>query len=988
MSVQEPDHRIGPPPIGVGLLGPLTLHVDGVEVPVAGDRRRALLALLATAGRHGVGTGRLVDELWGTAVPKDPVAALHNLVSRLRNHLGRHAHLLERRPAGYRLSECVVDSDVVRELLATASATDDPTSRVRVTARALELWRGDPLGEFTGLADLGAERVALEELRQRLDDAHVEALVDAADPTATASATALVAANPLRESATRLLIRALAADGRTAEAMSVASGFRMRLAEATGLDPSPALGALEQSVAAGDAAIPISTRLAGPAAGSPRPAPTGGPMVGRERERAEVSRLLAAHRLVTLTGTGGVGKTTLALDVAADPVVFPDHAVYVVNLAAVAREDRVAAAVTSTLGLDLDAAASPSTVARHLGTGASLLVLDNCEHLLAACRELVGEIIRFAPRVRVLATSRVVLHLPAEYVVRLQPLQVPSHAPGTVDTALRQPAIRAFVEHAGRRNPDFAVTERDLPDLVDLLGRVDGLPLGIELAARQAAVMPVAEVVGLLGRALDLATGTAGGGTARTLRVSVDVSFRLLSGPDQAVLAAVATFPGGVTVRTFESLAGHVGGVDDPLETLHRLVDSSLLVADASEGRYRLLHLIRHYLLDHLEASGMLAAAEDRFLEECVATVREIEVAWLGSGERAANRRLHAEMDNVRSARDLAAARDRIDVLVAITTSLFLVGIWRNIRELWTWAIEIAQSERLDDQAGRAAVLSAGAEAARLVGEFDLALDLAERALRLEEARPPRDGDRIDDRLLGAHAATAAVAHFRGDFPVAIRHWTWCGGHESLGPAYLASAALAASYAGDAEHAARLLATARTEIAAAAGPSQHAFLDYVQAELIAPADPASALALYRRAHELADDVGATFIVGIARVGAASCLTRVGDTPRAAEAYVVLLEAWRDSGQRTQLWTTARNAVTLLRARGRREVAELLVRAAELDPASALDPSSADATPFGTSPSEVPAPVAGLVLDADEVLEQAIGELRAIAAEMTPPDADA
>ncbi|MFC9982252.1 BTAD domain-containing putative transcriptional regulator [Gordonia sp. NPDC127522] len=983
------------PAVEVGLLGALRLRVDGVEVAVPGERRRALLALLTVAGRYGMGTGRLVDALWGDDLPREPIAALHNLVSRLRRHLGRHGDLLERRPDGYRLRVSVVDVMIVRDLLASAADTPDPAERLRLTVRARELWRGEPLGEFAGIPDLDTERVALEDLHNRLADTHVEALVECRDPSATATARAGVASAPLRESSARLLIRALAADGRVGDAMAVAMEFRDRLRERTGLDPSPALASLEQRVAAGSEYGPAETHHGSGVSSRRRPAPPAGPLVGRERERAEIIRLLSAHRVVTLTGPGGVGKTSLALDVAADPAVFPGYAVVVVNLAAVARADRVLPSVVSTLGLEVGVGASVDAIARAVD-GSLLLVLDNCEHVLSSCREVIAAIVELAPAVRILATSRVVLSLPAEYVLRLQPLTFPTRIVDVdVDAVARQPAVRAFVEHALRRNPDFAVSSRELADLVDVVRRVDGLPLGIELAARQAAVMPMSAVARMLDGALDLATGTGPDDQRRlTLRSSIDMSFRRLTVVDQAVLAALAPFPGGVSLRTFESVARSVdaevigaGGIGvrgdgglDPVETLHRLIDSSLLVADASGGRYRLLHLIRTHLLDHLDRAGVLAAAEDRFLDECVATVRDIGDEWLGVAEFEANERLHAEMDNLRSARDLALARGRVDVLVAITTSLSLVSTWRNLTELWTWAIESARSVWLDGHPDRAEMLSAAAEAARLVGEFDLAVDFATAALRPNATGTPPDPDA--PALVGARAARAAVAHFRGDFAVAVREWTRCGTHPSLGSAFLASAALAASYAGDSSEAARLLAEARSTLDPSAGPSQHAFLDYVHGELLSPHDPSSALALYERAHERAAGVGATFIVGVARVGAAACLVRVGDVPRAAQAYVVLLGAWRDSGQPTQLWTTARDAAALLRARGRIDVADLLVECADLDPAAAVDTRRGAADHADGDMVHTDNMVHA---DTAAVLDRAMRELREIGESTSPDD---
>ncbi|SDU54723.1 BTAD domain-containing putative transcriptional regulator [Gordonia westfalica] len=975
------------PAVEIGVLGPLTLRIDGVDTAVTGARRRALLAVLAMAGPHGVTTMRLVDSLWDEQLPADPTAALHNLVSRLRRHFGRYSDVVERRPAGYRLvvPDDAIDAAVVRELVTTATTASDPEIRLRLTRRALGLWRGQPLGEFSGVADLDAERVALEELRSRLDDVHLDAMLETGGPGAAAAAKDALAAAPLRESTARILIRALAAEGNTAEAMAAAAGFRVRLAEETGLDPSPALAVLEEQVAAGGLpAVQVSAgRASGPmsaASGPRRPPRPDGPFVGRERERAELTRLLTEHRLLTLTGTGGVGKTRLALEIAGDPTVLTGHTVHIIDLAAVVEPEGVGPAVASTLGLDPGgnpsaASGSPEVLAHAIPGGPMLLVLDNCEHVLAACREVVVALLRGAPEVRILATSRVVLQLSAEYVVRLQPLPTPREA-CVGEQAMRQPAVRAFIEHARRRVPDFVPAEHDLATVGDIVHRVDGLPLGIELAARQAATMPLDDVARVLDTALDLATGRGHDDRRQqTLRVSLDMSFHLLSAPDRELLTSLAIFPGGVTLRTFGSLARHVSGdgraVDPAMEPLHRLVDSSLLVADPLAGRYRLLYLVRQFLLDRLRESGGLDAAEDLLLTQCVLTAREIDEDWLGPEEPQANRRLHAELDNFRAARDVALACGRIDELVSITTSLSLVSIWRNIHELWMWAIELAESPEIDGHVREDEVLAAAAEAARLTGRFDLALNLAGRAVDASTSagRDPNGA---------AYGASAAVAHFRGDYAVAAQRWSAAADLDSrVGAAYLASSALAIAYGGDRRRAARVLAEAGDRVAADAGGSQHAFLDYVQGELVASRDPATALALYQRAEARAEAVGATFVLGVARVGAASCLAQVGDRASAAQAYRFLLRFWRDSGQPTQLWTTARNAASLLRAVGRREIADLLLSCAELDPAASLDGprNGDDAASTGGG-------MAAFV-SADDVIDRALRELGETVDELEP-----
>lgn len=324
----------------------------------------------------------------------------------------------------------------------------------------------------------------------------------AGDRAVAAEAAAAAAAAPLRERSVLLHVRALAAEGRAAEAMATAQAFRTRLAEETGLDPGPELALLEQRVASGAAGGAPVAAPARRTVGRPD-----GPLVGRDRDREEVLRLLTTNATVTLAGPGGVRKTRLAVDVAAEVSATEEGDVVVVDLAAVDRPDRVCPAVASTLGLRVAGPVGAAEVGAALADRRLLLVLDNCEHLVASCRDLVSTLRRLAPRLRVLATSRVTLDVPGEYVLRLQPLPVPREYVGG-DALRRQPAVRASVEHARRRRPGFELADDDVADLLDVLRRIDGLPLGIELAARQVSVMPLPAVRERLDRALDLVLGS------------------------------------------------------------------------------------------------------------------------------------------------------------------------------------------------------------------------------------------------------------------------------------------------------------------------------------------------------------------------------------------------------------------------------------------------------------------------------------------------
>ncbi|MBJ7358850.1 BTAD domain-containing putative transcriptional regulator [Nocardioides sp.] len=919
-----------PSAVWVGVLGPLALRVDDADVKVPGVRRRTLLATLALARGRVVGVERLVDALWPDDPPDDAAQALYNHVSRLRADLGPAGGRLTRRGAGYvlELTDDELDATVVRA--AADRLADLPPEQVLADAReALDLWRGPALEEFRGHPELDVEAVALDELRLRLHDELVRARIEVGDGSAVADASAAVAADPLRERSVLLLMRALAGEGRAAEAMTAGSSYRRLLAEETGLDPGPALARLEQEIAAGGLA-PHEPE-AGPARRTvARPS---GPLVGREHDYDEVLRLLAGHRVVTVTGPGGVGKTRLAFEVAAGLAEAHDVDVVVVDLAAVEDATRLVQAVATTIGLRLIAAepSTPVEVATALADTPLLLLLDNAEHVAEACRDLVDAIDRHAPAVRVLVTSRVTLHAASEYVIRLQPLPTPRDA-GDLAALERQPSVQAFLEHARRRDRGFELTAIDAAPLVEILQHLDGLPLAIELVAGQVAMLPLVAVRDRLSRSLDLATVGEGheDDRQRTLRLTIRWSYDRLTSAQQMLLRAVAAYPGGVDLVTVEELADEVAPGYDPMRLLHGLVDASLLDVDPGRARYRLLFTVRAFLIEEVEALGESADAEDRFLRWAVRAAEEIGAGLYSTAEALADRRLRAELDNLRAARDLARSRGLLDERVEITLAVDEPALWRDLREIWSWCLELATSPEIAGHPREVELLGAGAEAARQAGDYERAVALATRGLEMGRA--------TGTSTARCWSALAAVAHYRGDFAAAARDWQRSA--RSVGPSaagLLASAALAAAYGGDRAGAETILAEARTHVQVHPIGSNRAFVTYVEGELAAADSADLALARYTAAVEEARSVGATFVAGVAEVARATLQGRIGDRATAAAAYSRLLDAWRTSGHGPQLWTTARNAATLLVDQGYpREAALLLLRADATPDAAAVD----------------------------------------------------
>ena len=926
------------PEVWVGVLGPLALRVAGAEVRVPGTRRRALLATLALARGRVVGVDRLVDTLWPDDPPEDAAQALYSHVSRLRRDLGTAGGRLARQGAGYvlELTEDELDATVVRAVVDGLPHLP-PDRALGRALEASELWRGPALEEFRGHSDLDVEAVALDELRMRLRDEVVRARIAVGDSSAVADASAAVAADPLRERAVLLHMQALAREGRTAEAMAAGTTYRRRLAADTGLDPGPALGRLEQEIASGE----LAARDRPPAWSARRTvARPSGPLVGRQQEQDEVLRLLAGHRVVTLTGPGGVGKTRLALEVTAALAELDQVDAVVVDLAAVEDASRVVQAVVSTLGLRLASAEQPTAldVAAALADARLLLVLDNAEHVAQACRGLVDAVDRHATGVRVLVTSRVTLHANSEYVVRLQPLPTPRDAQDLAALE-RQPSVRAFLEHARRRDRSYELTALDAEPLVEILQHLDGLPLAIELVAGQVAMLPLAAVRDRLGRALDLVSGADGHeeDRQRTLRLTIRWSYDRLTSAQQALLRAIAAFPGGVDLATVEALADEVAPEHDPVRLLQGLADASLLDVDPGRTRYRLLFTVRAFLLEEVAALAELAATEDRFLRWAVRAADEIGAGLQSPAEARADRRLRAELDNLRAARDLARASGLLDARARITLAFDQPAVWRDLREQWSWCLELAHAPETVGHPREVEIKGAGAEAARQAGDYDHAVELARHGLGIAGETGANSPE-----AARCWSALAGVAHYRGDFASAARDWARsarAAGPEAAG--LLASAALAAGYGGDRAHATALLAEARQRESTSPIGSNHAFITYVEGELVAVDDPAAAIASYVAAVEEARSVGANFVAGVAGVALASARARTGDPATAAAAYSDLLDYWRTTGHGPQLWTTARNAATLLLAEGHpREAALLLLRADATPQAAAVDPDIA------------------------------------------------
>ncbi|MCW2912897.1 MAG: AfsR/SARP family transcriptional regulator [Actinomycetia bacterium] len=597
------------------MLGPLEAQTDdGAATVVGGARLRRLLILLALEPGRMVSSDLLIDGIWDNDPPMGAANALQALVSRLRRVLPGVE--VESHPAGYRL---VIEADAVdvtrfeRLVAAGRSALPEDAARAaRILREALDLWRGPALLDVASVDFFRAPVARLSELRVAALEDRIEAdLRLGRGRELTSELFSLVAEHPLRERMVGALMRALVAAGRPAEALTVYERAREVLADELGADPSAELSALHTAVLRGEV-NPAPVPKTPPVTVDIRPQTnlrTGlTSFVGRDEDVAQVGKLIGEYRLTTLTGPGGTGKTRLSVE-AARPLLgrLPDG-VWLVEFAPLIDGADVPQAVLAAMGLREQGSMSMGPVGEPLDrlvaalrTRSTLLVLDNCEHLIGAVAGLADRLLGECPRLRILATSREPLGITGEALWPVERLALPPEGAGVAE-AMSYPAVRLLADRAVAARPGFEVTERTVPAVMRICRALDGLPLAIELAAARLRSLSAEQLAGRLDDRFRLLTGGSRMALPRhqTLRAVVDWSWDLLTGAERAVLRRLAVFSGGATVEAAERVCADGAEV---LALLDALSDKSLLVA-TGEGRYRMLETIKAYGLERLAEAG------------------------------------------------------------------------------------------------------------------------------------------------------------------------------------------------------------------------------------------------------------------------------------------------------------------------------------------------------------------------------------------------
>jgi predicted ATPase/DNA-binding SARP family transcriptional activator len=743
----------------------------GRPVQVGGHRVRLLLILLALDAGKVVPAYSLIERLWEEQPPANSGNALQSLVSRLRAALrqaGLGDQVVESHPAGYRLAVAPEQVDAVTfEARARrgsqALASGDPVTARRILREALDAWRGPALADASGARFATGPAARLEELRTSAALDLIEAgLALGESEGLIGELRAMIAAEPVAERPRGLLMRALYTAGRQAEAVAEYAQARDLLASELGVDPSPRLEQIYLAVLRQDLpeagppaspspfTVPDSGAARAPgdasaaellAGGDPphrgRPAAVRKPLtsfVGRDEDVARVLKMLDEGRLVTLTGPGGAGKTRLALEIAARlsreaPARGQDDGpgrawsgcqVWFVELTPVTDPGDVPSVVMNALGIretpviahagagQLGSLAEPAQrLVAALAERHDLLILDNCEHIVAAAAALADEILAGCPGVRVLVTSREPLRIPGESLWPVAPLPVPPAAgpvpggrvpdeigSGTADGQVAgYAAVRLLADRAAAVRPGFTVTESNADDVTRICRALDGMPLAIELAAARLRTLSAAQLAERLDARFELLTG--GSRTVprhETLRAVVDWTWELLSGPEQVLARRLATFPAGATLAAAEQVCQD-GALPAKaiLPAIFGLVEKSFLtVAEDDEPRYRMLETIRAYCAGRLAEAGEEDRVRLAFAEYFLRLAETGDPMLRSAGQQTWMRRLTAEQDNMHAA--LRWAVERRDVELALRFGQSLSWFWLlrgQRREAGTMAGEI-----------------------------------------------------------------------------------------------------------------------------------------------------------------------------------------------------------------------------------------------------------------------------------------------------------
>ena len=969
------------------------IGADG-PVGVGGPRQELLLAALLARRRQVVGLDALEEVLWADEPPRTARSTLQTSVSKLRRLIGdQPGTALLARGSGYILEVPPeeVDADRFEAELAAARriAPVDPSEAFDRFDRAIGLWFGSAFGVHANQPLILPEATRCEELKlQAIEDRNDLRLSVGRMGDVISELEGLTTLEPLRERMWSQLMVALHRTGRQAEALRVADSYRRHLRDELGLDPSAAFVGVERSVVAdepeqlgvtGLASAPserdvveshvaerdvigphlVEHQAAEPQVlepttghasprGSRRLLPsTGLALIGRESTLDELESVVATSRLITLTGPGGVGKSTLAVEVARRLGPEFRDGVRMVEFAPLADEDSVVAAVAQAVDAERRFERSlTQAVVDVLSTQDILLMLDNCEHLVTGVAALVTDIVRWCPQVTIIATSREPLGLAGEVVHTVAPLTVPADPNAPIAELTGNPAVEVFVTRARQSASWFELTHADATAVAELCIQLDGLPLALELAASRMSSMTPRELLDRMNERFVL----LGGGTGRTPRhrTLADVvrwSYALLDERNRSLFARLSVFAGGFDIEAAESACAG-GGIEaeEVAGVLASLADRSLVVATPSDGRFRytMLETIRSFAADRLAEQADPVAVHRSHVRTFAERAQAGRTGLDGPDESQWAAMFDRDNGNFRVAVNTAISLGDVDAALRLVVSVAEAGS-RSIRyEVIDWTRQVVNApQALDHPLGPTALAILG-YGSFIRGELDTAISYGEQAIQLREQLNV-DPCGMPERVLGN-------AHFYlGDRDVAVQHIAKFAeitrefGTNGRHAHALYMHSVAQTSVGNLHQGEQLANEALAVAAQAGSATARSQASYAAGLALAHSNRAKAIEHLEQSAGLAESVGNRWMQSFALTESLWLRALGGDSVGALSGYREVVETWFRGGDWANQWLSLRHLAGILASLGHDENAAVLAGAVEAAGAeSALPFAPADA----------------------------------------------
>jgi len=717
------------------VLGPLAVFGDDDEsLSLGGPRQRSVLALLLLQPGRVVPSEQIVTEIWGDEPPPGARDSLYTYVSNLRGIIGRDR--ISRIDSGYRLDLSDVDSidavDCTAKLVSARRLLgSDATEAGGLIDTSLSSWRGRPYEGFEDLASVLPETVRLDELRLGAVEDRIEADLLAGGTPDVGDVATLTDQHPYRERLWELLARSLYRAGRQAEALRTFTRLRRLLGEELGIEPSPALARVEEQILLQDPALDAGNAL--PPSNLPTPVSS---FVGRVDELMLLDKAIHEHRLVTVVAPGGAGKTRLAT--AAGQNVrgsFPDG-VWLVDLARVSQPEGVVQAVAATLQVvGVPGEEVPVALAKRLSSQRSLIVLDNCEHVIAAAGDLAIILLEAAPGLKILATSREPLGRTGEVRFPLAGLGMAEGAASVGD------AERLFEQRATEVRPDLIHDDDVKLAVASICRHLDGMPLAIELAAARVDTMSPAEIDRHLSDRFSLLADTRVDRPAhQSLQASLDWSYSLLTPAESSDFDCLGIFGGPFGVAAAAAVLGSAAEVG-AIDRLRRLVNVSLVQSPQPGAQYRLLETVRMFAMAHLIEGGALDDAARRHDRHYVDRCRALRGAFFGRDRVSAQAEIVAELPDYHAAFDRQLAQRNFAEALEMAWPLCNVWLFTGRRnEASSRMGEVLEATQGHRTEARADALSVAAFFDMYVQKYERAIHRADEAIDLYRALGDEQG--------------------------------------------------------------------------------------------------------------------------------------------------------------------------------------------------------------------------------------------------------